>query len=432
MSLLPPEKIEKSKVRNIFLANNQVGLQANGTETRYLFDSVHPTVETFSGQQNPWHEQQLEQFIQAATPFTAWREEVVSVPCSFLESINWNFYTAPSRIVLVTTNGHFRPDVITDASVSSINTASATNLALSDLAQAIYDAHTVFQGGTFIGELRETIALLRSPARAIRKSLPDYLNSLSKRVKRGTKRREANRIVSETYLEWKFGVTPLLNDVNDAFGAINGFVKAKNVSQDITLRGTGKTETTVPGSEKTVGTAYCFALGQQMQHQTVSVRFLAGYRLNDNPINNGAFRAIGLSPTDWLPTAWNLLPWSFVVDYFTNIGDIVTALANVTASPRWIIKTTKQSVVNQVSFKGIRPYHLPAKGLYSGTVVDTNVKRGSLLQTKQKVTRELYDGRSRIPSLEFQIPGMGTKWINLAALGSLMLDRRRKLNHKLT
>jgi hypothetical protein len=52
----------------------------------------------------------------------------------------------------------------------------------------------------------------------------------------------------------------------------------------------------------------------------------------------------GFTPSEFVPTAWELMPWSFLVDYFTNIGDILTSSVTDTSSVRWvnrsIIKTS--------------------------------------------------------------------------------------------
>lgn len=433
MSLLPPELINRVASRNVRLINHdQKVLTANGVETKYFNDGNIPMTQRFSGQQNPRHQHQLDQFIQAATPMVAWKDELINAESGVTETLIWNNWTSPTRPIVISLRGNFPTQSITDAEVESVSSAKASNLALSKLAQNIYSAHTAFQGSTFIGELRDTLKMLRSPAKTLRQKLPGLLNLYSKNVKRGTKRREANRIVNDTYLEWTFGVRPILNDISSAHALLNNLIQSSALHRDITLRGTGKVSTQLSSAQQSIGATAPFILGTRITSSEASVRFLAGYRLNENNFQQTPLKVLGLTPENWIPTAWELLPWSFVYDYFTNIGDIVIALANVTTSPRWIIKTIKLSHVRQTSFKGVQQYAFSPTGLYSGRAVDTNVQRGQLRHARHKVIRELYDGRSLVPSLEFEIPGLGMKWLNIAALGNALFSRRKSINQRLT
>lgn len=44
----------------------------------------------------------------------------------------------------------------------------------------------------------------------------------------------------------------------------------------------------------------------------------------DAPVWNN-LDLFGFSAKEFVPTLWELLPWSFLVDYFTNVGDILDA-----------------------------------------------------------------------------------------------------------
>lgn len=431
MPLLPPELIERNASRAASLVNHeQITYLANGTSTVSKSVGTIPLTSRFSGQQNPHWIGQLRSFIQAGTPMVAWRDELNTAPVGVSEKLFWDTWTSPTRTSLITLEGNFPTQSMTDASVTSINSASANNLALSDLSSEIYDAHTAFQGSTFIGELKDTLRMLRSPAKTLRERFPDLLNSYGKNVKRGTSRREASRILGDTWLEWQFGVRPLIQDVDNASKLIHEMYRIGSVFNDVTLKGKGKTALTVTADQQSVGASAPFVLGTRLIHHRVSVRYQAGYRLNDNSFANSPYKQAGLSPVDWMPTAWELLPWSFVVDYFTNIGDIITALANTTSSPRWIIKTTHKRVDRETSFNGIQSVAF-TPGPYNGKAVDSDVKRGFVRHSRVYVQRELYDGRSLVPSLEFSIPGLGLKWVNLTALYSSLTQKRKSINRKL-
>jgi hypothetical protein len=58
-------------------------------------------------------------------------------------------------------------------------------------------------------------------------------------------------------------------------------------------------------------------------------------KLDSNKIN--AFAAAVENLVPWYSTAWNALPWSFVVDYFNNIGDILEARAGIVYRPNCLL-----------------------------------------------------------------------------------------------
>jgi len=107
-----------------------------------------------------------------------------------------------------------------------------------------------------------------------------------------------------------------------------------------------------------------------------------------------------------------LIPYSFLVDYFSNAGDIVYALSNPASSLAWCEKGTLEEASCEVSVQGCRLPVLQTGERYFGGGMN-NAASGSA--SKRYVHRGPYNG-SLMPSLQLQLPGFGLKWLNMAAL----------------
>jgi hypothetical protein len=50
----------------------------------------------------------------------------------------------------------------------------------------------------------------------------------------------------------------------------------------------------------------------------------------------------GFTPSELVPTAWELLPWSFLVDYFVNVGDVLSSAVTASSNVNFVNKTVIQ------------------------------------------------------------------------------------------
>jgi hypothetical protein len=122
------------------------------------------------------------------------------------------------------------------------------------------------------------------------------------------------------------------------------------------------------------------------------------------------WRYFGLDLSSFVPTVWELIPYSFLVDYFANIDDIISAATLNRSTIRWLAKTEVQ--ILQAEFSSFNLAAFPSNlGSSSGYVI----MPGHAISKRVIVNRAAYTG-SLVPTLEFTIPGFGTKWINMAAL----------------
>jgi hypothetical protein len=294
------------------------------------------------------------------------------------------------------------------------NLETAENAAKTNFINKVREQQTTFQGGVAAGELNETLRMLRSPVKSLRKGLSDYLSTLKKRkkqVKRVSPRKRlsaARKVLADTWLEYSFGWKPFLSDIDDlTYTLANSQVSDDRKWQPINA--TGVDESFQPYSMQVgVGGGLCYGVDLSLlRHTKHQVTYRGSVSLG-NPVSR-PWKA-GNFTNDFIPTVWELIPYSFLVDYFTNVGDVINAATLFHSNLRWTART-------QVEIRECEILHGQA-GFYSGT--GTSGSSYGQLSGKQgfkKIGRAPYEG-SLVPSLEFTVPNTVNKWLNMAALAS--------------
>jgi hypothetical protein len=123
---------------------------------------------------------------------------------------------------------------------------------------------------------------------------------------------------------------------------------------------------------------------------------------------------LGFSLSDFVPTIWELVPWSFLIDYFTNIGDVLEAWTTCTSDVAWVNRTSRRS---SIALSEAVPDLASTRSAYW----QGNSCRGNLWGNpgwvKIETTRVVRSaGISDSPRISLEIPGFGRRWINIGAL----------------
>lgn len=266
------------------------------------------------------------------------------------------------------------------------------------------DAQRAISGPTFLGELRQTKQMLKRPAAALR----DYTIAHLERVRKLTSRMKGNSLkkaLAKSYLEWQFGVKPLLNDTRAAADAL-----ARTLTQvrqtRISVVGKGRTGTTT----KTNSTRDYFSFENSFSYiENARVTVKAGLRAQ--PDDDGQLEALnrlrqtlGFTFSEFIPTAWELLPWSFLLDYFGNIGSLLEAWTTDTSDVIWYSRSSRTDCdVTKVS--RVVPYQTSLFRIPPGASGRWKTSKVTLARTRA-VT---------YPSFTFRIPGVG-QLSNMTAL----------------
>lgn len=199
-------------------------------------------------------------------------------------------------------------------------------------------------GGAMMVEMRQTYASLRHPLKALRNLLAKnrvLVKKLNRIEQIRQKHRQTGTIskmeeiylkshsridssgkaagdLSSQYLEFVFGILPTIRDIEGVLDIL-----AKPKSNRDTARGMEEvTTTTEVDSVYFSGSSLREAIKRDVRKETLTVR--AGV-LYDVSLEGQFGDRVGLSANSSLANIWEVVPWSFVVDWFSNTGDVIAA-----------------------------------------------------------------------------------------------------------
>ena len=227
------------------------------------------------------------------------------------------------------------------------STTFADNQARAKFYKKLRNMQVQFSGPTFLGELRETLHMLRRPAQALWSKNLGYLDAVG-RAKRLDPKAWTKRL-SGLWLEYSFGWIPLLHDCEDAVKAWSRLCERQktrviSAGYEQYFDRTNELDALYDQGTRPYGGNVIQQIKSTSQlTETVSVRYKGSINAQAETTSKWDNWALfGFTPSEFLPTAWELLPWSFLWDYFTNIGDILTASVTDTSRIRFVNKTVRQ------------------------------------------------------------------------------------------
>lgn len=360
----------------------------------------------------------------ATTPFDAFERELVSYDVG---SYDCSVATSVSSVINKYTGFDFAfglPDLfLKNADESKLSSV------LNSANQRVYQQlSSDFKGLTFLAEFREAVHMLKHPALALRLRFDSYIRAVKKRREIALrspgnlkKKNQTRKAIAETWLEYSFGWKPLLNDITEGVDAINRLSTKREFHPFKALAEERFKTSQYVGYVKHIDPfrIHYAILGDH--HNSVSIVGSAIDTLSGTTAGE-----LGLLPEEFLPTAWELAPWSFVIDYFTNIGSVLDAYATAQRTGFGFVSTTSRCISSYSLDYG---WDLDTTGSnYSIKTMDSFTK-GSIVFTVKHVLRQ--------PSASVQLPYFASdvklstpKGLNLAALAILMFsDRKRPVGY---
>lgn len=293
---------------------------------------------------------------------------------------------------------------------------TADSKALSKFYSKVRSAQATAQAGVMMGEIRETVALLRNPVRALSSEISGYIKNVKKRTKRASTRKAVQRAVSGSWLEFQFGVRPLLKDIDDIAHAL-GDMQYRDEFVSVRSEGVEELVRSMTNNPSSVGPFPLLVTVRAIEKGTVRY-----YGVCHRQSGGGAAQltqSLGLGMQDFLPTIYELIPWSFLVDYFSNLGDIVNAISTCTSGINWVSRTIRGSVktdcvgvINYAKFSADNPLTTNIKS------VSATGNPGMVQFEESSVSRSPLSPNSLpLPALVFKSPlGKPIKLLNIGAL----------------
>lgn len=222
------------------------------------------------------------------------------------------------------------------------------------------------------------------------------------------------------YLEATFGWYPLVQDsvmLATAFGR-NGF---RHVLDRQVLMSKHTIPYTKEGSAVVYGMPRTLLVPHRWKVETTltkSIKYLGAvlldsaaywnYRKDDRMLTD-----FGLGPGDYAVTLWELLPWTWAVDYFSNVGLLLDSMASPSVRLAW----SQTTEVTETKTKWHSLYFLPngvdtspemfMRNHFGPTYVKGSYRltsSGSLSYTSVRLKRTAGTPTDMSPKLEFRVP----------------------------
>jgi hypothetical protein len=299
----------------------------------------------------------------------------------------------------------------------------ATAQAIGYLYQALHKARHQLQGGVILGQIHKTARQMTGVAKRFKQTVAQTVTGMSK-VKSQVKNSKAavrRKALANAYLEETFGWQPLIKDVQDAAIALARIIHFKDRTR-LRVGATSEKSISHGMSELTFGSLRANSVLKEFTQCEVIYRgFLQGtpYQAGVAPLE----RIISLSGFDlgsFIPTMWELVPYSWLVDYFVNIGDVMYALSADTSLVSGLWKTvrtetTREYFVTPNFAKSLQNLHadpLNTNGICTGQAGHYTIKY-------RTVTRSL----SEVPYLMPRLKGIDLGWRQFANIGALFAKR---------
>lgn len=241
----------------------------------------------------------------------------------------------------------------------AVDTAGLGNEVLTRLQDRIRAERSNMNGMLLLGELRETIHMIRHPAEAITRGAQKLLLNLNKGKKRvaGLSPKymssEWTKIFSGTILEANFGWAPLLSDVKAL-----AVTAAKIVHREPHRRmisSTGHREAVASGTYviKSVDDLR-FSMGTRVtwtDKTEFAMRMQACMNIQQHVAESAIKRAsneLGFTAENVVSTVYNLIPLSFLADYISNLGDIIDGATTDTSNVLWSSRTERRTTTTNI------------------------------------------------------------------------------------
>jgi hypothetical protein len=351
--------------------------------------------------------------LDATTPLTGTKFSVRDPGYRFATASRSPALAPPYGVYKVLT-GWFQLTTCNPPNVS----ATDINLARGRFLEKCKGTQRPFMAGVFLGELRETLNMIRHPLSGLYKSQLLF----SKRVKKLSERRLIFRtrqelssanfatkrkkmgVLSDLWLESVYGWRPLLADIDDGISAISRYWYSIP-----TIHVVNHYETWDKSFLRNNTSVGPFTAIAETEHiNRYQVRHSGAVKVYPQDVKTalGAnYKSIG-TLLDVVPTVWELIPYSFLIDYFVNVGEILEASTFIKSDLAWACEVTRST--NTVT-QTVTPQS-PGPG-YSF------IQYGSPFQASgTKFDRHSYSG-AYVPTLSFHGPSF-MHGINIAALAA--------------
>lgn len=273
---------------------------------------------------------------------------------------------------------------VSDYSSPSSDMSTMANVAL---VQAYAKANeSPLLTGEFLSDFGKTISMLKRP-------LGSSLNLLNSMVRYRNKRlgktvASATKASAHAWLEYRYGWKPILLDCETAIREASDF--STNLrSRRLVARGSVPFDRSVSNVQQVTGGLPRLSGADVAGTYRSSGGAFAGviYEVKASTTSEQLLKILGLRPSDLPATAWEIIPFSFVADWFTNTGEWLRA---VTPNPGInILGSWKTTVLRRQRDLTLSGFVTLGPSTPYPAVTFSNLPCGSSSITTFEMTREI-------------------------------------------
>lgn len=301
---------------------------------------------------------------------------------------------------------------------SAVVDSYAEYKAASKLLGSYISATNTWRGGNFIAEFAETVQMLAHPLKSLYSHTWSFVGNVGKLKK--VYRRDPvryGRLLGGAWLAYAFGIKPLVDDINDAQSAVDHLANELGACDTLPIKGYGTAET-LESQYTGASVPQCpYARFDEYRVSRSKVKYYGAIRAA--PMNFPSVATdFGVGFADIVPAVWEAVPWSFLVDYFVNVGEVLDSARLASANLAWLAQGKSVELVSNSS--DIYPAYSVANPL--GYVVTAG---GGRAVAKRVWKHRVGVGSIPYPGFNFRIPGISSlKWCNVAALTAQIAGSR--------
>lgn len=261
-----------------------------------------------------------------------------------------------------------------------------------------------FHLGNFLAESRQTIGMVANSARTIAKQVHNFRRKSPLgwasvlKYQHGNLPKSKWPCIPSAWLELQYGWIPLMSDIRGALFHLSR--RSRFDLPIVTVKSTGRSEDVI-----TTGNIGCRAFSAVYKHNYIvkqQVKVTLSYGMADP----GLAELSSLGLINPLEIVWEVIPYSFVVDWFLPVGGWLSAL---TADVGYSFVSGTKSTKTEMYFKGVSDLYYNAPGY------DVTITPSGMAGFTRNYSRTCYSG-SPVPGLYVKNPLSALHLANALAL----------------
>jgi len=280
------------------------------------------------------------------------------------------------------------------------------------------EAYQDFQALVPLAEIRETRDLIKTTAALTERLLLDLITIKSKRA-----RKDLVALAGDLWLQYSFAISPTVGDIEQLLTVVGDHINRYDKENVKVSKGSRESySSTGNQTYYSLGSyaAYAYPYYRLIRHVENGYRYTGAYNLLLQSSNDYSLRErLGFSLKALPSVGWELIPFSWVLDYFSTVGAYLDD--RITSPPSNTIYLTRSQ-----RYRVVQSIVITKVGTLPGwTLLDSNVKpySYSFNAFERKIVPSLPHRALRFKTYS-EITG-STMVNKLLNLGSILVSKRR-------